>query len=225
MPIINSNRPLVVLNDNFSLPEVPIAPNGTDMAGCILNNAQVIPNTVEAFQTGCDGPMCDQNTLLQNDVLSNRCACMQMDKSGKVMISMGLEVRGGSGDSFRVQFASKWFMKTFIYSGALPMGTKASDFNSYEVEERLYDAVASVFRYINEHGGFRIYLWVRRGEIKDQGVDQPNRGLAWNAERATVESGLIKHHIVRMEPANPAALDVDALEGFKFNVSSGFNTA
>ena len=95
MPIISSNRPLVVLNNNFSLPEVPIAPNGTDMAGCILNNAQVIPNTVEAFQTGCDGPMCDQNTLLQNDVLSNRCACMQMDKSGKVMISMGLEVRGG----------------------------------------------------------------------------------------------------------------------------------
>ena len=150
---------------------------------------------------------------------------MQMDKSGKVMISMGLEVRGGSGDSFMVQFASKWFMKTFIYSGALRMGTKASDSNSYEVEERLYDAVASVFRYINEPGGFRIYLWVRRGEVEDRGVDQPNRGLAWNAERATAKLGVIRYHIVRMEPSNPAALDVDALEGFKFNVSSGFNTA
>ena len=91
--------------------------------------------------------------------------------------------------------------------------------------EKLYDAVESVFRYINENGGFRIYLWVRRDEVEDQRVDQPNRGLAWNAERATVETGLIKHHIVQMEPANPAALDVDAIDGLKFDVSSGFNTA
>ena len=63
VPIINSIRPLVILNDNFALPEVPIAHNGTDMVGCILNNVQVVPNTIEAFQTGCDGPMCDQNTL------------------------------------------------------------------------------------------------------------------------------------------------------------------
>ena len=46
MPIINSSRPLVVLNDNFALPEVRIAPNDTDMVGCILNNAQVVPNTM-----------------------------------------------------------------------------------------------------------------------------------------------------------------------------------
>ena len=150
---------------------------------------------------------------------------MQMDKSGKVMISMGLEVSDSSGDSFKVQFASKWFMKNFVYSGALPVGTKSSDFTSYVVEERLYDAVESVFEYINEHGGFRIYLWVRRGEVEDQGVDQPNKGLAWNAARATVESGMIKHHVVRIEPANPAALDVATLNGLKFNVSSGFNTA
>ena len=76
IPIINSSRPLVVLNDTFALPEVPIAPNGTDMVGCILNNVQVVPNTIEAFQTGCDGPMCDQNTLLQNDVLVAYYACM-----------------------------------------------------------------------------------------------------------------------------------------------------
>jgi len=79
------------------------------------------------------------------------------------------------------------------------------------VKERLYGAVESVFEYINEHGGFWIYLWVRRGKVEDQGVDQPNKGLAWYATRATVGSGLIKHHVVRIEPANPAALDVASL--------------
>ena len=102
------------------------------------------------------------------------------------MISMGLEVSDSSGDSFRVQFTSKWFMKNFVYSGALPVGTKPSDCTSYVVEERLYEAVESVFECINEHGGFRIYLWVRQGEVEDQEVDQPNKGLAWNAARATV---------------------------------------
>ena len=74
----------------------------------------VAPNTTEAFQVGCDGPMCDQNNLLRNNVLVGSCACMQMDKSGKVMISMGLEVIGRNGDSFRGHFASKWFM-SFLF--------------------------------------------------------------------------------------------------------------
>ena len=98
------------------------------------------------------------------------------------------------------------------------LGTSSSDFTSYVVEERLYGAVESVFEYINEHGEFWIYLWVRRGEVEDQGVDHPNKGLAWNAARATVES------VVRIEPANPAALDVATLNGLKFDVSSWFNT-
>ena len=131
MPITSLSRPLVVLNNNFVLPEVPIAPNGTDMAGCILNNAQVVPNTIEASQTSCNEPMCDQNTLLENGVLAGRCTCMQMNTGGKVMISMGLEASDSSGDSFRMQIASKWFMKNFVYSCALPIGTKSLDFTSY----------------------------------------------------------------------------------------------
>ena len=96
---------------------------------------------------------------------------MQMDKSGKVTINMFLEMEDTNGDNFRASFASKWFMKIFTYSGALPIGTKASDFTSFVVEERLFEAVESVFNYINVHGGFQIYLWVRRGEVEDQGVD------------------------------------------------------
>ena len=72
------------------------------MTGCVLNNARVVPKTIEAFQTDCDYTMCDQNNLLQHDVLVGRCACMQMNKSGKVMIRIGLEVSDKNGVSFRV---------------------------------------------------------------------------------------------------------------------------
>eukprot|EP00956_Cyclotella_meneghiniana_P020004 scaffold34835_cov17-Cyclotella_meneghiniana.AAC.1 len=34
-----------------------------------------------------------------------------------------------------------------------------------------------VTRYINLRGGFKIVLWVKRGVVMDQGVDQPNNGL------------------------------------------------
>ena len=91
------------------------------------------------------------------------------------------------------------------------------------VEERLFEAVETVFNYINVHGVFQIYVWMRRGEVEDQGVDQPNSGLLWNAARNTVESGALKHHIVRIEPATPADIDVTALNDHKFDVSSGFN--
>ena len=221
-PILTSARPLVILHDNFVLPERPIAPNGTDVTGCILNGARVEPQSMETFQTGCDGRLCDQKNLLVNGILMKRCPCMQMDKSGKVMHSWILTVIGSDGNSFTVRFSSKWFMFNFILSAPFPIGTKASDFEPYLVEERLFGAFRSVCDYINNHGGFRIFLWVKRGQVQDQGVDQPNDGLPYNAARSTVESGILNHHIVRMEPMTPTAIDGEALNNLKFNVSTGF---
>ena len=108
----------------------------------------------------CDGLMCDQNNLLVNNVLVGYCACMQMNKLGNFMINMSLEVANSNKDNFRVRFASKWFMKHLIYSGAFPMVTKAPVFTSFVVEERSFEAVVLVFKYVNKQGGFRVYLRV-----------------------------------------------------------------
>ena len=51
-------------------------------------------------------------------------------------------------------------------------------------------------------------LWLKRGEVLDQGVDQPNNGLPYNATRTTVESGTLNHHIKRFEPMTPESIDV-----------------
>ena len=115
-------------------------------------------------------------------------------------------------------------MKHFIYSGPLPVGTKASDFEPYDVEDRLYEAFRSVCEYINNHGGFRAMLWVKRGQVQDQGVDQPNNGLPYNGTRTTVESGILNHHIVRLKPMTPEAIDLDELNKLKFDVATGFRT-
>ena len=64
-------------------------------------------------------------------------------------------------------------------------------------------------------------LWVKRGQVQDQVVDQPNNGLPYNAARSTVKSGILNHHIVRLEPMTPEAIDLDALNDLKFNVATG----
>ena len=117
---------------------------------------------------------------------------------------------------------SKHFMKMSNFWGDLPVGIKATQFEPYQVENRMFDAVQRVTTYINNHGGFLVMLWVKRGEVLDQGVDQPNNGLPYNAAHTTVQSGILNHHITRMEPMTPESINVEQLNELKFHVSTGF---
>ena len=78
--------------------------------------------------------------------------------------------------------------------------------------------------YINNHGGFQIFAWVKRGEMLDQGAEQPGSGLPHYATRTTIESGNLIYHIVRMEPMVPENIDLDELAALKFDVTQGFRT-
>ena len=70
--------------------------------------------------------------------------------------------------------------------------------------------------------GFRAFVWAKRGLVRDTGVDQPNDGLPYDASRSTVESGVLNHHIVRLEPMDPANIDLDQLKLRQFDVTTGF---
>ena len=68
----------------------------------------------------------------------------------------------------------------------LPSGIRASVFEDYKIEDHLYNALNNVTTYINNLCQFRIIGWAKRGEVQDQGVDQPSNGLPHNASRAMV---------------------------------------
>ena len=104
------------------------------------------------------------------------------------------------------------------------MNKNASHFlEHFVVEDRLLEAATNICDYINNHGRFMVMLWVKRGEVLDQGVDQPNNGLPYNAEHTTVQSGNLNHHIVRFMPMEPENINIDELNDLRFNVVSGFN--
>ena len=172
-PVIRSSRPFIVVKDNFILPERPLNTRGTDTSGGILNGVQVRPLQMEIYDTSCDGRMCDQAMLFTNGVLQNKCSCMQMDKSGKTMLVFTVTVRQSDGSEFDVTFASKWFMLNFLLSGQFPVGTCADNFEQYDVNARMWDAAEAVFRHINDNGGFRAFVWAKRGLVEDAGVGQP----------------------------------------------------
>ena len=129
-----------------------------------------------------------------------------------------------NGDIIGAKFVSKSFMKDFIYSSALPVGIKASHFGAYQVEDRLFTSFDSICNYVNNNGGWRVSGWVKHGKVQDQGVDQPNNGLPFNASRTTVESGLLNYHIVEIQPMSPMELDLEVLNRLKFDVTTGFET-
>ena len=113
-------------------------------------------------------------------------------------------------------------MKNFVFSGPLPVGTRAHDLEKNQVERRLYESFLAVTEYINNHGGFELFMWVKRGELLDQGVDQPGGELPHNVVRTTVESGTLNYHITWMEPMTPQGINLDQLDPLKFDVSNGF---
>jgi hypothetical protein len=146
-----------------------------------------------------------------------------INRVGNAVVLFDIDVNLSDGSLFSTRMSRKWFLKNYILSDHFSAGTGAFCFEDYEVEDRLFNATRLVFEYINSLGGFQVIGWVKRGEVEDQGVDQPNNGLHHNAQRVMVQSGNLNHHISRLEPMHPQDVNPLILDGYKFDVTSGFD--
>ena len=221
-PIIRSARPFIVISDNFELPQRPLNPSGTNMTGGIFNNVSVELKQIEVHKTGCNGRLCNQTYILNDSVISNTCACFQMDKSSKILMAFTVTMSPQDGDVFETVFVNKAFVIDFILSGELSEKANASDFHPFHVEDRLFECATSVFNYINQNGGFRVYLWAKRGIVQDANVDQPLKGLPYDGESTMVESGHLNRHVVEIVPMAPERINLDELEQRKFDIRTDF---
>ena len=125
-------------------------------------------------------------------------------------------------DVFETVFVNKAFVLEFILSNDLSDKANASDFHPAHVEDRLFESANSVFSYINQNGGFRVYLWAKRGTVQDANVDQPLNGLPYDGKSTMVESGVLNRHVVEIVPMTPDKIDLEELNGRKFDTSTGF---
>ena len=210
--IANGSTPILVL------PFCHIIVEGIDVNGFILNDYKIDVVLVQVRNTKCGGNLCDRQ---QESI--GRCACYQMNnRTGNVIVTGKVVITLADGNSFSTSIRSKWLVENYIMSGPLPQGTQATHFGYFEVEDRHYKAWADVTEYVNRLGNFRIVGWAKCGEIQGQGVAQPVNGLQQNAARVMVQSGTLNHHICRIKPMKPSALNQVYLNTLEFDIQTGF---
>ena len=71
IPILNSMRPLLVVEDNFNYTYCAISAAGLEKCGSILHNYCVIVETADVLDTPCHGALCDQQSLMKGETMSN----------------------------------------------------------------------------------------------------------------------------------------------------------
>ena len=155
-----------------------------------------------------------------DNTVRRRCACIQMpdNRSGSVFTPIEVEVSSQDGTSFTTKFYSKFWFEHYILSpGRFPSSISVTSFDDCVFMDRYFDCVEAVLTYINDLCGWRAIGWVKPGEALDQSVDQPNNGLPYNAQRQMVQSAKLKHHLVTLEPMAPHRVDIDRLNGLKFD--------
>lgn len=210
---------MILIESNLQLPEREIHSEGPDINGFVLHNCTITIKNFEVVDTPCGGNLCDRQDLDP----SQRCACFQMpNRSGNIKVIIYVEVTLPDGSSFSTRFSSKWFLETYVLSGSFPSGVRAAQFEDYEIEDRFFLCLSQCIDFLTRNGGVRVIGWIKRGEVQDQGVDQPNNGLPYNAPRVMVQAGTLNHHITRIDPMVPENIDLDVLGHLKFDVNSIF---
>jgi len=217
-PILAPKRPATVIKSNFNLPTRELITEGTDINGFVIQDCILTVKSFEVANTRCGGNLCDRQG--EN---SSRCACFQMtSRSGNVVVSIEVEITNPNGSTFTTMIQSKWFLEQYLLTAPLPAGTRASKFEDFEVEDIFFASIRNVINYINTSCGFRVIGWVKRGEVQDQGAEQPTSTYG-NPPRVMIQSGSLTHHVTTLDPMVPERIDLDHLASLKFDVLNDFN--
>lgn len=198
------------------VPERPIPNNTNDISGFCLNDLQVNVLGLQMLNIPCNGFLCDGSSLMVNDVMANKCCCYQsMGRNGNVIAEVEVEIIPPNQEPFITTICSKFFLKSFCLNNSyFEPGTRQHHFNANpQAEEALFNALDFKTKYTNARGLFRGFGWIKRGEVEDQGVDQPN---SRDAERILVDSSTTKYHITRLEPMHPHKIDTRELRMSSF---------
>ena len=222
-PILSPTCPFLVIYSNINIGEKQIVREVTDMNGFVIFPCQISVSSIQYHDTNCGRNTCDKQGW-KSDVLPTKCSCFQMNngRKGNVDVMLEVNVDCPDGTSFSTNMSNQWFLTKFITTGLFRQGTRVAYCEEFNVDNSIFNSVRLVVNYININGGFPVFGWVKCGEVQDQGVDQLNTVLAYNAQRVMVEAGTLNNHISRLDPMFPMCIDLEELKEKKFNSTNGF---
>ena len=63
------------------------------------------------------------------------------NRSRNIIIQVDIILKCEDGNNINKTFSSKWFLENYVFTGSLPVGTKAKYVDSFDVEDKLYESL------------------------------------------------------------------------------------
>ena len=225
--MLNSNTSAVVLKIPRTFGPIPMKGiiKADNTAAFVVNGTRLQVFTTTPIATSCRGKLCDKQRVSDwNMIKSKGCGCYSMHANASSMALMhALRASNDRTDeSFDMnEFSSTLFSNLYL-TGPIPPSACCTVLDkAHHVQGiDLIDCMNNCINYINNHGGFTIIGWYKRGLIEDKSLITLNNG-----ENEQVQSGDISYHIVSIMPTERAFLERRsplgiALAARKFNVNT-----
>ena len=155
---------------------------------------------VEPFEGECIGRFCDGQTVKEVVGANKGCGCYVAVRSfSKVVLahklSISLPVEGDVDQTLcKVSsFTSRQFSDLYL-SSPLPSNVTFGMLDMTDAMFQIEDAAKDVANFVNSRGGWSVYGWYKRGEIKDASNIDLN-------DQMRVASGDIHFHLTFARPA------------------------
>lgn len=152
-------------------------------------------NSIDIHKSQCAGQFCDRQGIGKATQAVHSCGCYALPiRISNVCIGFNFEVNDGVSTLFEMQdFTSLRFLSLFLRNdgSVLPhLHQNVRDTIDEDTFDDLYDAVIDCNTFINQHGGYTIFGWMKRGEVND----------LQDSEGANVLAEEINYHVVSMIP-------------------------
>lgn len=222
IPLLYHGSPArpVFVSSRF-LPEVPFDTSSDNMQGYFFKGVKVYLQNFNVVDTPCTGSFCDSLELVNLENTATCCSCYQRDeRTSTFVFALSLVVVHPVRNlKFLCPcFTSKSTTRFFIMDGVIPTGVTTAMIRNHDLVEPIIESVQDVINRVNSQGGWNVRGWLRRGHVKDQGVEQ---GLGRAETKTTVSSKAI-YHISHLEPSN-LHIDNLATNTLKFNMKVAFD--
>lgn len=219
VPLISTIERVACLKLIGYFNQIPInnALDGNAAMAFCYNGRDLRFNRFGVIATICTGLHCDGQRMTENR-LSCGCYGNSPYRSDLVFV-FGLAFESSDGQTRIVSdFSSRSFMKLFL-NDQIPREVMAQMLQGTNLGMDLEDCIVAIIEFINEHDGFTVIGWIKRGLINDQSLV----GNPADQEENRVHAEHVSMHVTQIIPTNRDLLDRTTnlgreLHALKFNV-------
>ena len=208
---------VVLLKNIATLPSVRVIESSDRLQAFHIPNCKIGIIDVHLIKLPCIGKTCDCLGMVDG----TKCACVgTQDCAAGMCLCLGLRVKTPKPHKdFKIlNHTSKKYTKEFMKNGHIPLDMDVNEILSdRHTWLTLRECVETVINFWNDETGVSVTGWVRKGKVKDQGLDEGQTPRGKTEEK--VESGQMTYHITSIVPSGSVTADKKTeVNGLRFDI-------